>query len=544
MALTNEELTAQVERTVVNENDLLGNQDSAGASWYKITFTTIKTWIIDVVWPIVQIVQKGLANTTTDPGTPTKNEVYNPIKRGFYTNFDNKPVYQGEISKLRYDRVLAAWQKDTLALNNELNSIADPFFIETDPSTGLPYGWTSTGTDVYSVSDGEIEHVSDFQDGRLVYGLSGLPFAKNGDFFRLYLELYIPAGFTGGNPSFRMWNTTTSGGFYQPDNIFTDDTSEGWHILYFEGYMTDIPGGEEITDIRIDVFVKEVGVKIRRPWLSFNRHTQALDHYINQGNRAFNKKLVTLGDSITHQAQWQGELIKNISAYWSVDETRYGVRGFAPMGVSSATVRPVTRFWTISDPIGVQGALAKDHDGNQIYEPDLVTPKYWFLGRGPEDSLFVRSPDVVQYSPDTIIVFGGTNDGLQTTWDLNDLPYDGGGAGNGDDWFLPEEAGAPTFVSSFKGMLKQIVTDNPLAQVYCLPIYYKGSTPFTPSEVEEYKSNRDLIKALSDEFSCEFVDLLNVGISPYNSINYLADGIHPSLAGGKLIANYIAKHVK
>src|SRR6478735_2965271 len=131
------------------------------------------------------------------------------------------------------------------------------------------------------------------------------------------------------------------------------------------------------------------------------------------------KKIVTIGDSITALCGYQPFLVDWFGLDWSKVETVTGVDGFAPTAVGGTSVRPTS---------------AK--------------------------SIFYRSFDTKYYKPDIILIYGGQNDNIKEKWGtIKDKPY------------YPREVNdTVTLVSAFKGMIENLIKDNPKAKIYLISL--------------------------------------------------------------------------
>lgn len=235
-----------------------------------------------------------------------------------------------------------------------------------------------------------------------------------------------------------------------------------------------------------------------------------------------------IGDSITDGANWKQSL-----------ENLTGI-SITKNGQGNATFVPQTHLWEPTDEEWTKMGLASDQNGDPIlYDSSYGAlegqQRYWFFGREPGDSIYERADGLVEKDSEIIIVWGGQNDGLQTTGNIDDPIYEG-------DWVLPTET-APSYVSSVKGALKKLSVNNPYAKIYVMTTMFNGQTELTSSQIADYRTHRNLMKQLADFAGAEFIDNLECGINPYNSSKFYLDTKHPNQLGGLRLARLIAKNL-
>lgn len=214
-------------------------------------------------------------------------------------------------------------------------------------------------------------------------------------------------------------------------------------------------------------------------------------------------KLVTFGDSIWTQNTLQPELTRLLGVTYDHTETTTGTGGHKAMGYAGSTI------------VGYN---------------DLV-------GVG-DNSLYIRADDVDFYSPDLILICGGTNDNAisgYTTYTHTDAVY------TGASFTSVGYAGTPSYVSCMKGMLKKLIEQNPSAK-----IIFMGRYEYETSKSSEANMGLLINRAAADKYCCDwagvaYINALNMGISAYNSTTFMSGLAHPNAAGGVLMANEFAK---
>lgn len=214
-------------------------------------------------------------------------------------------------------------------------------------------------------------------------------------------------------------------------------------------------------------------------------------------------KMVTFGDSIWTQNTLQPELQRLLGVTYDHTETTTGTGGHKAMGYAGSTI------------VG-----------------------YNDLGGVGDNSLYIRADDIDFYSPDLILICGGTNDNAisgYNTYTLTDAVYAGA------SFTSVGYAGTPSYVSCMKGTLAKIVAQNPSARVI-----FMGRYEYETSKSSEANMEKIINRASADKYCCEwagvgFIDALNMGVSAYNSTTYMSSLAHPNAAGGVLMAHEFAK---
>lgn len=212
----------------------------------------------------------------------------------------------------------------------------------------------------------------------------------------------------------------------------------------------------------------------------------------------FGKKFASIGDSITAQMYWQQLLADFIGAIFNPAEVSSATK---PLGVSGSTIKPIITGLT---------------------------------GQAAGQSIYFRADYVKDYTPELIVLLGGQNDGIDAVYNLLDPEYTGAEV-------LSTAGTLPSFVSSYKGVLRKLITQNQSAKIVALTPMYTGAAAYTEAQLAGYKLRNETIKSICAIYSVQCVDLLNeVGISPLNNALHTQDGIHPNALGGLKMARLIA----
>lgn len=245
---------------------------------------------------------------------------------------------------------------------------------------------------------------------------------------------------------------------------------------------------------------------------------QTLPH-VSRGNW-FGKKMVTLGHSIVYQNKWQDLLAQLIGATYSMAETR-GTVTQQPLALGGAWLRAAysnATLWTFA-------SKPTQSDGYR------------------NSSIYYRADWVAQYNPDLILIFNPTNDSTtpSVVGEITDPIY------TGAEVFYTD-AGAPTVISSLKGIFKKLGEQNPKARiVFCSDIlggFINGDVDSALSKLSNANlvARHNKIKAVCELYGVQFVDLLHDAWNVYEASSCYnpADMIHPNEIGGEKIARSIA----
>jgi lysophospholipase L1-like esterase len=242
------------------------------------------------------------------------------------------------------------------------------------------------------------------------------------------------------------------------------------------------------------------------------------------GNGLIGKKLVTIGDSITFQTTWQSELVRLTGMIWSYNETTEGVDGYSQMGYGGARITPSITY-------------------------DVDYP-----------SIYARANDSAQYSPDIIILWGGQNDySSVVSWTADTTNSDlVDTVDNLQDEDSPREiftsdtylaTGETNFREAYRGVLQRLRDSNPDAKIFCLGIMKQAGVttltdPFDPIQDAVKLAMCDVIEEAATIYGARYIHMYD--LFSYNDIEelrYFSDDVHPSSAGGKRIAKYLASQI-
>lgn len=279
------------------------------------------------------------------------------------------------------------------------------------------------------------------------------------------------------------------------------------------------------------------------------------------------RKLVTLGDSFTYNVGnrgkfWQQWLAEWLGVTWSLEETRFGLDGHAPMGCSGSWIMP----------------------------NDLI-------------SMSVRCMDVVHYNPDIIILYGGENDQLGAyKWGTIDdepflpsqvidfsadstirslseallhtadtvatphlprtLLYIHEASGRDRFYFLTDESAwekpaswtltrnCVSFYAAYKGVVQRLCTDNPHAAIYCLSLMQCDHTrydgPLTDEGLDDLRKKKSsVIEEIARFYGVQFIDLWNnSGVNNFNAPMLYSDWLHPNADGYRKLAECVYRTLK
>lgn len=161
--------------------------------------------------------------------------------------------------------------------------------------------------------------------------------------------------------------------------------------------------------------------------------------------------------------------------------------------------------------------------------------KYEIINRGIGGNrivdLYARiKADVWNHNPDIVSILIGVNDVWHEIF-----------GGNGVD------------LERFEKMYRMLIEDTKVRFpnvkfILCEPFVLKGSA--TDEKYEEFceiKKYAAVVKKLAEEYSAGFValqDKFDKAAKKYGAAHYLYDGVHPDIAGGKLIAEEWLKAFK
>lgn len=318
----------------------------------------------------------------------------------------------------------------------------------------------------------------------------------------------------------------------------------------------------------------------------------------NLFERFKNKKMVTLGDSITYQSTWQGPLAQMLGTFWSRQETRGSnekvlSEGYGYIKLNSDLSDTDEYFTkidgitltenTVTDGFGYSHPIYEDGNGNKYRMPYRMAEGGETLMPMRVTSIYSRATDVKWYKPDLLIVFAGANDKITN---VKSYPTNKGGVSQINGWTnlktdsedgsfadadfeiytnnsvltqigtYGSEVGlasgdtvakwSATFRACYRGMLKRLVDDNPNTEIVVLGTFstFLKANAYNNLDYDTYTDViNDVIKEAARDFSCQYIDL-NPLFGRYAADRFFrnTDGtvyIHPTIEGGLKIANYI-----
>lgn len=232
-----------------------------------------------------------------------------------------------------------------------------------------------------------------------------------------------------------------------------------------------------------------------------------------------NKKLVTVGDSITAQNLYQPYLSQWFGFQYNYLETQQGVGGYRPTALAGTKIVPT---YKASNPVSYEASGA---------------------------SIYMRADDVQFYNPDLIILYGARNDASNNLGTAEEAPY------TGPEIEITSGNTIPTLAAAFKGTIFKLITQNPNARIIALgQMHIRPANTIT--NVNDYNTlengsllKNNLIKDCCLNMSIPFVDLWNnTGVNFYNAANFYGgdlsqNEVHPNQLGHLRIAQTISQYL-
>lgn len=139
--------------------------------------------------------------------------------------------------------------------------------------------------------------------------------------------------------------------------------------------------------------------------------------------------------------------------------------------------------------------------------------------------------------PDRVVIYMGTNDLL------SGIPL-----GDNDGNRAVEEGMVETFSDAYTLMLKKVQANYPSAEIYCctlLPVGdYGTDTPYVEFVTDEKLTSADysgMIASIARNRGLSVIDLSDCGVTVENLHEMTIDGVHPTAAGMKCIAEAVER---
>jgi len=227
-------------------------------------------------------------------------------------------------------------------------------------------------------------------------------------------------------------------------------------------------------------------------------------------------KVVTYGDSITAGFSWQPYL----EEYYGVKILNLGIGGSCvtsdqncPMTLDTKN-EYITRYknntqkWHWQNFYRPIQRIITSFDFTALLQHDLVSDKFCSVER----------LNTIPKSSNIIFIMGGTND-VRTNSSLSE------------------------FEKCYEIMINFIETNRPNAQIIILSPIHNISEKDDYFYRQRFDSIRSIIKSVASKHHLHYINVTECGITPNNCNKYLDEGIHPNSSGGKIIADYIVKHL-
>ena len=295
------------------------------------------------------------------------------------------------------------------------------------------------------------------------------------------------------------------------------------------------------TVLNADIFYNDFIVKKAEEVISVS------NEIIVRANKSYNKKLITIGDSLTANLVWQPKLQEYTGIQWSSLETGTGV-GY---------VNILTGVYTTEDKSGDANyrKAYKMAIGGTAIKPTSI------------DSIYMRSFDAVFYNPNIIFIYGGQNDGL------SDFKTSGNTGTTPDEIVKNEIAyktnainGSISVIAAYKGMIENLMTLCPNAIIYLVTqmrvlgrvgMLDSGGNVRFPTmqsvidwEFSERYPKVEYIRSIGKLYGLPVIDLWNEsGITDYNAESWYGEPatdctqVHPDTIGYYRMAEVMEKNL-
>ena len=271
------------------------------------------------------------------------------------------------------------------------------------------------------------------------------------------------------------------------------------------------------------------------------------------------EKMCSLGDSLSYLAKWQPELTLLSKMIWNSDENSKGV-GYVQIEGSG------TPYLQNDETLTGEDGFWYDVNRNKYRKAYPTAVGGTKIMPIAENSIYKRCIDIVYYSPDVIIVWGGQNDyaGVRNTakgnggvfkesdiyynlWNLEDNDEIYEGDPNTILTFSTETGiSEVTFRAAYRGVLKRLVTDNPQAKIICLSMQKQilstnvDTNVFSNFQDDVKGKMNEVIKEAASLFGAQYIDIYNnAGGRQYKWKELYTDGVHQTDLLGKRTAQYI-----
>lgn len=171
--------------------------------------------------------------------------------------------------------------------------------FENFPDISYLNSWRFTDlSNTYTITNGILTLDSFTSSSQLSVNILGENKPLITDEYLYLVDIYIPSGFSSSAPALQLF-VFHSGGFYAVGGRSLSDLTEGWKSISVRGNLSDenTLGATEIDNIRLDCYMQEVGVKIRKPTLIAGRDLAILEAPKNDIRAA--DDISIWGDSLT-----------------------------------------------------------------------------------------------------------------------------------------------------------------------------------------------------------------------------------------------------